>query len=65
MKFINQLLCALFRHRYVIEKRFSTSTRKIGCTRCDKKWAMNDDVRAFLPWDSDFDELYKFIESTK
>jgi hypothetical protein len=62
---IERILCALFRHRYIVEKRLSESCRKIGCTRCNKKWAMNDEVRAFLPWDSDFENLYKVIKESK
>lgn len=58
MKWLQQLVCALTRHDYVIEKRFTRYSRKIGCTRCGKQWAMNDDVRCILPWDAEFEAFY-------
>lgn len=55
----HKVVCALRGHKYVIERVFGPYTRKVGCTRCDRKWAMNDDVKAFLPWDDDFERFYK------
>jgi hypothetical protein len=43
---------------YVIQE-FSPHARRVGCTRCNKTWAMNDNCRAFLEWDSEFEELYR------
>lgn len=54
---IEKLLCAVFGHKYVVEMVFSPTYRKVGCTRCNKKWAMNDRVKSLLPWDGDFEEL--------
>jgi hypothetical protein len=62
---IERIMCALFGHKYVVEKRLSSTSRKVGCTICNKKWAMNDDVRAFVPWDYDFEKLYEDIASCK
>lgn len=56
---IERLLCALLGHRYVVQRKFSETSRQVGCTRCCKQWAMNDSVRAFLPWDGEFEDLYK------
>jgi len=47
---IERLLCALFNHRYVVLLSFSPTSRKVGCTRCDKEWGMNDS-----------EEMYKLI----
>lgn len=55
---MNKLICRLIGHRYFVVKRFSIDCRKVGCSRCLKSWAMNDSVKAFLPWDSDFDALH-------
>jgi len=55
---LERLICALTRHRYAVERQLSDTSRKIGCTRCGRSWAMNDDVRTLVPWDSDFDRLY-------
>jgi hypothetical protein len=59
MKWLASLICAITQHRYVVEKRFTHYSRKIGCTRCGKQWAMNDDVRCLLPWDAELEVLYK------
>lgn len=53
-----KIICAVIGHKYFVSQRFGRSERKVGCSRCNRAWAMHDDVRAFLPWDSDFDELY-------
>lgn len=58
---IERLLCALFNHRYVVLMTFSPTSRKVGCTRCDKEWGMNDSERAFIPWDKELEEMYKII----
>ena len=57
---IERLMCALFGHRYITQLTFSPTSRKVGCTRCEKEWAMNDSVRAFVDWSGEFEELYKF-----
>ncbi len=59
------LVCILTDHRYVVLKELSLWSRKVGCTRCNREWAMNDDVRAFLPWDADFERLYQDLEKFK
>ncbi len=53
-----RLLCAVLGHRYVVERVLNDRARKVGCTRCSCKWAMHDPTRVFVPWDSDFEELY-------
>jgi hypothetical protein len=58
MGLIERISCAVLGHRYVVERKLSCQSRKVGCTRCNRAWAMNDDVRAFLPWDDDFEKLY-------
>jgi len=57
---IERLMCALFGHKYVIQLTFSPTSRKVGCTRCEREWAMNDSVRAFVDWSGEFEEVYKF-----
>jgi len=58
MKLIIKLSCFLFRHKYGVIKEFTPTTRMVGCMRCKKLWAMNDEVKSFLPWDREFEELY-------
>ncbi len=55
---IRRLLCRLLGHRYVIVRRFSHTARKLRCLRCGEAFAMHDLLRALLPWDGEFDELY-------
>jgi hypothetical protein len=61
MKALNKLICAMFGHRYVVQRVFSPTSRKVGCTRCGKEWGMNDSVRAFIPWDGELEQLYRDI----
>ena len=58
MKMFERILCAIFGHRYVVEREFGTS-RKVGCTRCKSKWGMHDPTRSFVQWNGEFDEMYK------
>lgn len=51
-------LCWFFGHEYYELVRFSSHARKLGCLKCPKQFAMNDDVQALLPWDADFEKLY-------
>jgi hypothetical protein len=55
---IERLMCAIFGHKYTVEKHLSHYARKIGCTRCNRKWAMNDQIKAFVEWDGEFEEMY-------
>lgn len=57
-----RLICAITVHKYFLIKNLSERTRKIGCSRCRRAWAMNDEVRVVVPWDSDFDQLYKDLD---
>lgn len=56
-----RLICAVAGHRYVVQRVFSSTSRKVGCTRCDREWGMNDSVKAFVPWDGEFEQLYRDI----
>lgn len=53
-----RLFCAVLGHRYVVERELNPRTRKVGCTRCQRKWAMHDPTRTFEPWDLEFEALY-------
>jgi hypothetical protein len=58
---LKKLICALVGHRYVVQRVFSPTSRKVCCTRCGKEWGMNDSVRAFVPWDGELEQLYQNI----
>ena len=55
---LERILCAVFGHRYVVERVLNDRARKVGCTRCGRQWAMHDPTRTFVPWDGEFEELY-------
>jgi hypothetical protein len=55
---LERLLCAIFGHRYVVERTLNYGARKVGCTHCHMYWAMHDWTRSFVPWDGDFEEIY-------
>lgn len=55
---IQGLLCNIFGHSYIVERKLNYGARKVGCLKCNKHWAMHDVTRSFLPWDEEFEELY-------
>jgi hypothetical protein len=62
-KFEQWLGCFVFGHNLYVEKKLSDGSRKIGCSKCGKMWAMNDRVQAFLPWDDEFERFYKELDA--
>lgn len=59
MRFLRKVMCLFFGHKYVLTQQLSKQSRRIACTRCHEMFAMNDDVRAVVPWDASFHELYE------
>lgn len=51
-------LCAIFGHKYYVRQTFSYTDRKVGCSRCQSKWAMSDRTQSFVEWDGEFEEMY-------
>jgi hypothetical protein len=56
-----RLICSVIGHRYVIQRVFSSTNRKVCCARCRQEWGMNDSVRALIPWDGELEQLYRDI----
>lgn len=56
---LERLLCAILGHRYVVEVLLNERTRKVGCTRCNRAWAMHDPTRSFVPWDEEIAAMYR------
>ena len=54
---LERLMCAVFGHKYVVEREF-VGARKVGCTRCLRKWGMHDGTRSFVPWDGELEAFY-------
>lgn len=59
MKLLKKVLCLFFGHRYVLTQELTRYSRRVACTRCKEMFAMNDDVRAVVPWNSEFHKLYE------
>ena len=55
---LTRFKCAIFGHTYFVVQRFGYTDRKVGCLRCGGRWGMNDRVKAFVPWDGEFDQMY-------
>lgn len=56
-RIVRLLACKLAGHQYTVAREFG-SARKVTCSRCRAAWAMHDDSRSFLPWDSEFEAMY-------
>ena len=52
------MFCFIIGHKYKIVKRFNRMSRCVHCERCGTFWAMNDEMKAFVPWSGEFGELY-------
>jgi hypothetical protein len=57
-KSLARLMCLLFDHNYRVVRRMNSRTRKVGCDRCGRCWAMHDPTRSFVEWSPEFEELY-------
>lgn len=51
-------------HDFFLVQNFTSYSRRIGCYRCKQTFGMNDDVRAVLPWDNDFANMYRTLGHT-
>lgn len=56
---MGKFLCWMLGHKLVITQKFSVSERRCYCHRCADMFAMNDSTKSFLPWDSDFHQMYE------
>ena len=57
---MKKLICKLMNHSLEVVKTFDYTSRCCHCKRCGQYFAMNDNVKAFLPWDGEFSALYKW-----
>ncbi|HAU2308160.1 TPA: hypothetical protein JBL23_16805 [Legionella pneumophila] len=58
---IKKIPCYFGFHKFYLEKELTRWLRKIGCRRCGKFYVMNDNLMAVLPWDEDFEKIYKAL----
>ncbi len=50
-----KITCTLLGHKYHVTQKFSKTERRVGCTRCNKDWSMNDAIGSLLDWDGEFE----------
>lgn len=62
MILIQKIKCWFNRHELWEVERLSFSSQKLYCSSCKNYFAINHDVRVFLPWDESSEELYRFIK---
>lgn len=56
---MNRAFCFLTGgHKYRIVQHFSRVSRRVKCIKCKGDWAMHDETKSFLPWDTEFEALY-------
>lgn len=58
---IKSFLCLIFGHRYAEIIRLSDYTHLIGCVRCKRRWGMNTDVQALIPWDMELEDVHRVM----
>ena len=56
-----RLYCWVFGHRMEVWQHFSHYSRRVICERCGGDWAMNDEVRAIVPWSGEFAQMYEMF----
>ena len=58
---MSKIICFLFGHKLEVVKGYDTHSgcRKLYCLRCKRYYGINDNVRLFIPWDFELEDLYK------
>lgn len=59
---INWIKCLFGFHEYVQFQRLSDYTHKLKCKNCGKYFAMNTLERILLPWDLEFEDMYRLFD---
>lgn len=54
------LLCLAGFHKLKVVKAFTFESRCCYCSRCKSYFAMNDSVKAFVPWDGQFSKIHEW-----
>jgi hypothetical protein len=56
---VHDFICFFVGHKYKLAQELSPQARRVCCTRCHKSFAMSDNVKTIVPWDSDFHKMYE------
>ena len=57
-----KILCTLFGHKYKLDRKINSYIKEISCTRCKRKFALNDQLRSILPLDDELLELHNKLK---
>ena len=56
--FLYIVSCRFFsKHDYRLVKKYDNNVQKLQCTKCNKYFGINHDVKAVLPWDNDLQDM--------
>ena len=59
-------LCRLLgRHDFFRVHRYSKDISKVGCRRCWRFWGMHGGVEAFVPWDTELQDIEELMKETR
>jgi hypothetical protein len=58
---IKRIKCLIGLHKYYVLIHLTKCCRKLGCRHCNKEFAMNDNLQVIVPWDDEFEEIYKIF----
>lgn len=61
---LKRLHCWLTNHRLEVWQVFTPWSRRVICTRCGGDWGMNDEVRSFIPWNGELEDVYRVMGKT-
>lgn len=55
---VKKIKCWLFGHKYRVVQLFAGTARRVKCDECGGDWSMCDQAKAFVRWDSEFEDMY-------
>lgn len=58
-RFIRKFFCRFGWHKRLDVIQTFGSAQHIGCPDCGKQFAIHHGLRAFVPWNADFADLYQ------
>ncbi|GAA4108536.1 hypothetical protein ACFFTN_01150 [Aminobacter aganoensis] len=56
---IRRVLCRIGHHRQLDIIQTFRAAQHVGCPDCRRRYAIHHGLRTFVPWDSDFADLYE------
>ena len=61
-KFLKKIKCKISGHKLSVKDISNTgNVEKTYCSRCERFYGMNHDVKAFLKWDNELEQMFVLI----